>query len=270
MPLNPHQAVSAASPVGSLAIDFAHALDPVSFAEDRLGFKPDPWQAQLLRSPAKQIILNCCRQSGKSTTTSILALHVALYEPTSLTLLISPSQRQSKELFAKVIVFLRTLEPAEVLEEDNRLSCTLANGSRIVSLPGDQKTIRGYSGPTLIIEDEAARVLDETYAAIRPMLAVSGGRLVLMSTPAGRRGHFHDTWHGAAYGWERISIAASECPRIGQEFLDEEQEVLGPLLYAQEYECRFEDTETSAFMSDLINVAFVDTFAPFIPIEATA
>src|SRR3954463_377875 len=161
------------APPHSLGRDLAHALDAVAFAEDRLGFHPDPWQAKLLRSSANQVILNCCRQSGKSTTTAILALHTALYQAGSLVLLISPTQRQSKELFAKVIVFMRSLEPAEILEEDNRLSCALANGSRSVSPPGDQKTIRGYSGPALIIEDEASRVLDETYAAIRPMLAVS-------------------------------------------------------------------------------------------------
>ena len=56
-----------------LTLDFAHALDPVAFAEDRLGFLPDPWQARVLRSPASWILLNCCRQSGKSTTTALVA-----------------------------------------------------------------------------------------------------------------------------------------------------------------------------------------------------
>jgi hypothetical protein len=138
-----------------LALDFAHALDPVAFAEDRLGFLPDPWQAQVLRSRAPWILLNCCRQSGKSTTTAAVALHTALYDP-GLILLVSPSLRQSKELFAKVTGFLKDLEPAEVLEEDNKSSCTLANSARVVSLPGDPDTLRGYSAPKLIIKDEAA------------------------------------------------------------------------------------------------------------------
>src|ERR1035437_4701637 len=66
-------------------------------------------------------------------------------------------------------------------------------GSRICSLPGDPKTIRGFSAPALILEDEAAFVDDELFAAIKPMLAVSRGQLILMSTPFGRRGHFFDT-----------------------------------------------------------------------------
>src|SRR6266852_5215045 len=102
-----------------LALDLAHGLDPVAFVEDRLGFYPDPWQARTLRSPSRQIELNITRQGGKSTTVSALALHTAIYQPGSLTLLLSPSQRQSRELFAKVIDFLRSLEPAETLDEDN-------------------------------------------------------------------------------------------------------------------------------------------------------
>src|SRR5436190_7377758 len=117
-----------------LALDLAHALDPVAFVQDRLKFEPDPWQARLLRSCAPWILLNCCRQSGKSTTTAAVALHTALYDP-GLILLVSPSLRQSKELFAKVTGFLKDLEPAEVLEEDNKSCCTLANGARLISLP---------------------------------------------------------------------------------------------------------------------------------------
>src|SRR5436309_10063459 len=155
-----------------LALDLAHALDPVAFVQDRFNFDPDPWQARLLRSRAPWILLNCSRQSGKSTTTAALALHTAIYDP-GLTLLVSPSLRQSKELFAKVTGFLKDIEPAEVLEEDNKSCCTLANGARLISLPGDPDTLRGYSAPKLIIKDEAAYVSDAMQAALDPMLAAS-------------------------------------------------------------------------------------------------
>jgi hypothetical protein len=64
-----------------------------------------------------------------------------------LTLLVSPSLRQSKELFTKVTNFLKDLEPAEALEEDNKSSRMLPNGARVISLPGDPDTLRGYSAP---------------------------------------------------------------------------------------------------------------------------
>jgi hypothetical protein len=246
-----------------LALDLAHGLDPVLFAEDRLSFRCDPWQADLLRSDARQIIHNCCRQAGKSTATAILALHAAVYEPAALILLVSPSLRQSRELFGKVTDFLRSLEPAPALEEDNKLSCQLANGSRIVSLPGDARTVRGFSGPALIVEDEAAYVDDELYNALRPMLAVSQGRLVLLSTPNGRRGHFCEIWHSGE-GWRRIAIAGRDCPRITAEFLDAEKKALGPMVFEQEYCGQFIDAASSAFSSELVELALVSDFTPFL------
>jgi hypothetical protein len=124
----------------------AHGVDRVFFATDRLRWRPDDWQAALLRSSTRQICINASRQSGKSSTTAVLALHTTLYEPVSLILLVSSSLRQSRELFLKCTTFLRDLEPVEELSQDNKLSCMLRNGSRIISLPGDGRTIRGYSG----------------------------------------------------------------------------------------------------------------------------
>jgi hypothetical protein len=246
-----------------LAADLAHGLDPSLFATDRLGFHPDPWQRDLLRSSANRIILNITRQGGKSTTTAILGLHTAIYEPGSLILLVSPSQRQSKELFCTTMNFLRTLEPVVELEEDNRLSATLRNKSRIVSLPGDWRTTRGYSAPRLVIADEAAYVQDELFTAIRPMLGVSRGRLILMSTPAGRRGTYFEIWDRSE-GWLRIRIAARDCPRISAKFLAQERRELGPLLFSQEYENCFIDDQTSAFSSELIELALTDDFPLFL------
>ena len=239
-------------------------IDPVSFAEDRLNFTPDPWQQQLLRSTSRWVLLNCCRQSGKSTTTSIVALHTAIYDPGALVLCVSPSLRQSRELFAKIIAFLKRLEPVVPLEEDNKSSCELTNGSRIVSLPGDPDTVRGYSAPKLVITDEAAYVSDAMQAAIAPMLAVSEGRQIDMSSPNGRRGYFFENWeHGE--GIERIKIIGRQCPRISAEFLEQQRRKLGPTLYAQEFEGEFNDSDTSAFSSELIEMALVDDFEPFVP-----
>jgi hypothetical protein len=249
-----------------IGLSVAYAVDAVLFARDRLGFNPDPWQEQLLRSTSSWILLNCCRQSGKSTTTAIVGLHQAIYDP-GLVLLVSPSQRQSRELFAKVIGFLKDLEPVEPLEEDNKSSCTLANGARIVSLPGDPDTIRGFSAPKLILEDEAAYLTESMQAAIEPMLAVSGGRLIEMSSPNGKRGHFYENWeHGE--GVERIKIVGRECPRISAEFLEQQRKKLGPLLFSQEFEGVFIDAESSAFSSELIEMALCDDFEPFLPVAA--
>jgi hypothetical protein len=126
------------------------------------------------------------------------------------------------------------------------------NGSRIVSLPSSEATIRGFSGASLIIEDEAARVSDQLYYAIRPMLATSSGRLILMSTPFGKRGHFYEAWENGGDLWERIMIPASACPRISPQFLAEEHEALGDWWFSQEYGCQFVQTTDQVFDYDIV------------------
>src|SRR5215213_6349159 len=86
---------------------------------------------------------------------------------------------------------------------ENKLSLELANGSEVHALPGDEGGIRGFSGVTLLLVDEASRVPDQLMAAVRPMLAVSGGRLVTMSTPWGKRGWWHEEWANGGDGWKR-------------------------------------------------------------------
>jgi hypothetical protein len=150
------------------------------------------------------------------------------------------------------------------LEEDNKLSCVFSNnGSRIVSLPGTEKTVRGYSGVDLILMDEAARIPDDLYYSVRPMLVVSGGRMVMMSTPFGRRGVFFQAYaESRSDRWERIEVPADKCPRISQELLDEERATLGDWWYSQEYECQFRQTTDSVFNYDDVKAALSDDIKP--------
>jgi hypothetical protein len=156
----------------------------------------------------------------------VLAVHTALYEPDSLILLLSPTLRQSQELFKKCLSLYRTADKPVSPESETALTLTLENGSRIVSLPGKEGTVRGYSGVRLLAIDEAARVPDDLYASVRPMLAVSGGRLVALSTPFGTRGWWYEAWRSEE-PWERYRITAEECPRISSEFLSEERRNVG-------------------------------------------
>jgi len=243
-----------------LSHDLELALDRVAFAE-ALGLDPDPWQQDLLRSSSDRIILNCSRQSGKSTMTAVITLHRALYHPGSLILCLAPALRQSQELFGKVLGFYRDLGRPVSPQAERKLSLELENGSRIVTLPGTEKTIRGFSGTALLVLDEAARVADELYFAVKPMLAVSGGALMMMSTPYGKRGAFFEEWTGAG-GWERYEVPADKCPRITEEFLEEERASLPPWVYRQEYECSFEETEDQVFTTDLIDRAVTSEVKP--------
>jgi Terminase large subunit, T4likevirus-type, N-terminal len=130
-----------------------------------------------------------------------------------------------------------------------------------VALPGTDKTIRGFSGASLLIVDEASRVADELYFAVRPMLAVSGGSLMMLSTPHGKRGVFFEEWTDSR-GWERYEVKAEECPRISPKFLEEEREALPSWVYRQEYECSFEETEDLVFTYEMVEQAVSSEVTP--------
>jgi len=248
--------------MSALADDLACALDPVRLAR-RMGVEPDQWQVRMLRSPARQIILNNSRQAGKSTISSILAAHTALYEPGAPVLLLSPSLRQSTELFRKVKAGLHTLGAASAdITTDNALSVELGNGSRILSLPGKEGTVRGFSGVRLLIVDEASRVDDALYQAVRPMLAVSGGRIVLLSTPFGKRGFFHHEWAEGSPDWERIAVTGYECPRIPHDWLDAERARIGAWWFDQEYLCQFKETTDQVFAYEDVQAALSTAVTP--------
>jgi hypothetical protein len=249
----------------SLANDFAMACDPVLLAH-ACGIAPDEKQAAFLRSRSTRSLLCCTRQWGKSFCAALSALHTAIYEAPALVVVVSPSLQQSTELYRKISELREKLPGAPETVQESLTRMQLTNGSRIVSLPGTEKTVRGYSGASLIVVDEASRVDDTLVSAVMPMLAtVANGRFVALSTPAGRRGFFFEQWTQGGDGWERISVPASQCPRISPAFLEEQRRTLGPLLYSQEYECQFIDSGASAFSSLLLEQAMTLDFPIFFP-----
>ena len=234
----------------SASDDMAYSLDPVLWAREVLGYHPDPWQADLLRSRSRKIILNCSRQSGKSTTCAALGLHESIYRRPSFGLVIAPSQDQSAELMMKFDEFRGAVElPSDYLSTDTKLAVKFANGNRFVARPGSEKTARSFSAVTLLLEDEAARVSDALYNSVRPMLAVSNGRHILMSTPFGKLNHFFKIWDQELDIWQWFEIPAEQCPRITKEFLEEEKRT-NPW-FEQEYHCVFMESEGAIFSSDL-------------------
>lgn len=236
-----------------LAQHLAGALDPTRLAA-KIGMLCDPWQKRVLLKPHARELLVIHRQGGKSATAAVAAVHCALYTPKALVLVVSPSLRQSQELFRTILTLYRSLGRPVASESENALSITLENGSRIIALPADSTTIRGYSAVTLLIIDEAAFVMDDTMAAVRPMLAISNGRMLAMSTPFGRRGWYFEA--SKSKEWQVTTVTADQCPRITAEFLAAERLALGEWRYKQEFECQFLDLAGQMFSSDDIDAMF--------------
>jgi Terminase large subunit, T4likevirus-type, N-terminal len=225
------------------------------------GLSPDAWQREVLQSKQSRLLMLATRQAGKSTVAAALALHTALVKPCSPVLILSPSTRQSGELFRKVLDLFNGLGRPMAVVAESALRVEFANRSRVLSLPSTEATVRCFSGVSLLVIDEAARVPDALYFAVRPMLAVSKGRMVALSTPFGKRGWFHDEWHSEG-AWQRVKITASQCSRIEPSFLQEERRSLGERWYRQEYECSFEDVVDSVFAYSDIQAALSDDVKP--------
>jgi hypothetical protein len=235
--------------------------DPTRLMADA-GMPPDEWQRDLLRGDHDRILLLASRQIGKSQTATALALKQAIMEPGSLVLLLSPTLRQSGELFRdKLKRLYNALGRPIPTRQESALTMELQNGSRIVSLPGDEATIRGYSGAKLLLLDEASRIPDELYQSVRPMLATSKGKMIALSTPWGQRGFFFEEWHGANR-WHRVKITADQCPRISKEFLEEEKTSLGEKFFLQEYFGSFESVVGALFTEAVIQAALSDDVKP--------
>lgn len=238
-----------------MARDLAYAFDPVAFAVDS-GVTPDPWQSDFLRDPPDRGLILACRQAGKTETCVLLANHVAHTEPGETIVVISPAQRISSEFIRRAKSRYLHL-PGATLANDAVQRIELPNGSRVIGLPGEADTIRGIARVRLVLIDEAARVSDEIYAAVRPMLAVHPrGQLIALTTGAHQRGFFYEGWIDPDTDFRRVRVTPDMCPRLTPAFLESERKALGETAFRTEYGLEFLDDLEMAFSTDVINGIF--------------
>jgi len=233
---------------------------PVHFAR-ALGIDPDPWQAEVLTSDSNRLILNCARQTGKSSIVALMALREALYNDKATIIIISHTLQQAAETFRKCHDYYRRAAKPTLSITDSVHRLELQNGSRIITLTGQRPdSIRGFSNVSLLVVDEAAQVLEDSYTYSRPMLAVSDGRIILLSTPHGKRGFFWDSWNDYqnenTENWHGVEIDADKCPRFTKAFIWSEKMRMLDWEFKQEYYCHFAEAVDSVFKAEDINAAF--------------
>ena len=233
--------------------------DIVVFAREKLGFVVEPAQVAFLKSGAKRGIVNCCRQFGKTTIMAIKAIYRVWKNPGCLIVVVCPTERQAGLVLARIAGLVSGKDwigGRLTGDRYNDLSLRFPNGSLVVGLPAKEGNIRGFSSVSLMIIDEASRVKDEVYKAVRPMLAVGNGDLWVLSTPDGRKGFFYEEYEFGGERWERFQVTAAECaPRITAEFLEDERAAMGAAWVKQEYFCEFVDSGGEMFDRVMIEEA---------------
>src|SRR5215204_1178634 len=217
---------------------------PVEFATS-VGIIPDDWQIAVLASDHPRKILCCGRQTGKSTVGAVLAVHKALTVPGSTVLVVAPGERQAKLLFSKARRLYEQAGHPLPSQSQIRTGLELSNGSIVEALPAVERTTRGYS-VDLLICDEAAAVQDQDYHGILPALIATQGEQVLLSTPRGKRGFFHEIWESDD-DWMRMIIRSDEVSRIRSEDLEVFRSAMPDEFFRQEFYCEFLDAEGSLF-----------------------
>ena len=266
----------------------AGALSPSYYLREA-GFEPYEWQSPVLFPSLKPKLLLTCRQAGKSTIIAGKVESTCRYEAGSDALIICPAQDQSKEVMHKLSDFVNMHDDPR-LKADAVYEKTWVNSSRVMSLPGSERSVRGYSDPRFIVLDEGSRIKDVTYNATIPMTAGGVTEILALSTPYGKRGWFYRAWTSDSSVWDKIMVTvrwrlnAEETgliegppedemkamyaeqgidfyysPRHTKAFCEFSLSEIGAAWYRQEYQCEFVDLVTGLFTEALIEQSIQDT-----------
>lgn len=226
--------------------------DAAVFAEDILGVKPYPYQAEILRDSSGRVVVCGGRQVGKTFMASVKALHFASTNPKTMTLIISATHRQSRHVLSKIINLIQDSILSKSVRKLGRDRVLLSNGSTILALPSGRfgHGIRGYTAH-LVILDEAAFIPEEVITrAVLPMLSATGGTCWMLSTPWDRRHIFYKAYQSEY--WSSYHLPSTLNPMISREFLEEQRKLVGEERFRAEYLAKFIDEEGSYFSMSLL------------------
>ena len=173
----------------------------------RIGLSVFPWQNEVLSDPATRICIDGARQGGKSTIMSAIACHNARFKPGSLCVILAPTLMQANEDMMKIKQFIARDKTYPRLVRSGAQEIALINGSRILVLTASDDAARGFSNPDIILFDEASRIPDDVFEAVRPMITNNlHARIYEISTPNGKKGFFYD--HFNSPRWSRYLVRA--------------------------------------------------------------
>jgi phage FluMu gp28-like protein len=232
-----------------------------------------PYQQRWVNDPSPLKIWLAARQIGKSFAIAMEAVTEAL-EKKCNNLILSSSERQSKEVMQKVYSFLRyfKVRTDEVIaaERETREEVSLPNGSRIISLPSNPDTVRGFSGNVFLDEFAFHQDTREIWRAMYPTVT-RGYKVRITSTPNGKQNMFYELWArpangpeketapegGACGGRDGFSRHRTDIHDASSEGLAVDIQALksgmnDPDAWAQEFECRFVDEATAYITYEMI------------------
>jgi len=238
----------------------------------KAGINLDEWQIKVLKTKGNKCICSG-RQTGKSTVVAIDAGDFAVNNPKKHVLIISVTEDQAIELLLKVQLYIESRYKKWVKKGPrftNKTKLTLTNGSIIrtkaVGMSG--VGVRGFTIDRLIA-DEAAFMPEDVWPAVTPMLLTTGGDIVLLSTPHGKKGYFYECYHNENFKTFHVnSVETIEKRELSdswtkfqkdkaKEYLESEKHRLSEREFGQEYLGRFIDDLQQFFPDEYINKTLI-------------
>jgi len=220
-----------------------------------------PYQRKWVNDMAPVKVWVASRQIGKSFALSLEAVTEALMGRSD-NLILSSSERQAQEIMTKVRKHLsvkREMSQGELTPvKETREEIEFQTGSRIISLPANPATVRGFSGNVYL--DEFAFHMDsrEIWRAMYPTVT-RGYKVRVTSTPNGRQNMFYElaSGSGGVGNGPGVSRHRTDIHMAVRDGLDIDVEALrtgiaDPEAWAQEYECNFLDTATALIPYEMI------------------
>jgi len=143
------------------------------------------------------------RQWGKTTTTAIKALHLAIAKPDQTIVILSRTKHQAAILMNKAGIFTLRMNIRIRRVMGFAFSLQLPNGSNIIAVAHSGDTSVGNTAHVLIV-DEAALVQDSVYWSVSASVSRTHGKIWIMSTPRRQAGSFYNFWHSKTTKCHRI------------------------------------------------------------------
>lgn len=229
-----------------------------------------PYQREALQGikSHKYSVLLWCRQAGKSFVLALFAIERAVEINGHTVIVISPSERQSKEFMEKVRLHLSAIKTLKIeFFEDvvaNVLEAKFPNGSRIIAVPSKPETVRGFSGDVIMDEASFFDRGHEVYQAVFPTITRKPEyKLVAISTPRSKKDVFYFLWHSAEGDplWFRMHLNIYEAAEKGLKVNIEELKrgIKSERAWRTEYLCEFLDEEEVLLPYELITACEEDT-----------
>lgn len=204
------------------------------------------------------------RQTGKSWTSALEAVRDC-HERRTTWVCLSAGERQALEWMLKAREHVQAFAVALAGYEEQRDSSEallkqaeirFANGSRLLAIPANPDTARGYSANLLLDEFAFHENPDAIWRAIYPAISnpLKGQfNIRVVSTPNGLGNKFADLWHKAE-NWSKHRVDIHDAVKAGLPVDIEElrRGLDDPEGWAQEYECQFLDAAAVLLPYDLI------------------